>query len=154
MDGLRLSSLLLLLLNTAAAACSQVGSCILSTRQSFEIVGGDVIVVVGERGVTVADSGVGRLTLRSGWWGVSIESRDDVEMTGSGVVKLSSLLLLPNTMTAACSHVGTCIFAIWRILLSASFGVFLQLMGCDRKRVASFGVPWCIMKCACAHVAL
>ena len=90
MEGLRLSSLLLLLLNTAAAACSQVGSCILSTRQSCEIVGGDVIVVVGGEGATVADSGVGRLTLRSGWWGASLVSRGDVEIAGSEVVKLSS----------------------------------------------------------------
>ena len=90
MDGLKQSSLLLLLLNTAAAACSQVGSCILSIRQSCEIVGDDVIVVVGGEGATVADSGVGRLTLRSGWWGASLVSRGDVEIAGSEVVKLSS----------------------------------------------------------------
>ena len=67
MVELRFSSLLLLLLNTAAAACSHVGTRILSIRWSCVIVGeGVVVAVVGGGGVTFVGSGVGVLIF-SAW---------------------------------------------------------------------------------------
>ena len=71
---------------------------------------GVVVAVVGGGGVTFAGSGVGVL-ISSAWWGVTVLSGGDGELDWLKVLWLSSLLLL-NTISSACSHVGTCIFAI------------------------------------------
>ena len=126
MAVIRLSSLLSLQLNTAAAACSQVGTrCAASVQVVLDV------VTVG------VDFNFPDCLLA-----VCVSSRAGVLLSIVASDNSSLLLaLLLETTSAASSRAEVFVFTILRISASAAAGVLSTLCLCVRKRAASSLVP-------------
>ena len=118
-------SSLLLLLKTAAAACSQVGT--LATAMGIVGAVEGSVVVLERRAPIVVNV-------------IDVPARS---LVVSMPISLSSLPL--KTAASACAQVGTLAIAIPLIFLSASAGMLRAILWCVNRRAASSFVPWWMM---------